>query len=198
MPGFATKKPRPRAGVSFFAYRGGMDANPLRWNFRAQCLLGFAACAALLAFALYTEFQLGLEPCPLCIFQRIAFATLGIVLLLAGLHAPGGARGRRAWGVLALLAVAVGLYVAGRHVWIQHLPADQVPMCGPSLDFLLDAMPVASVVRTVLTGSGECAVVDWTFLGMSMPEWSLLWFVVLGLWVVFAMLLPARNHDGRR
>ena len=164
-----------------------MNPNPLRWSFRQQCLAGFLACAALIAFALYSQFQLGLLPCPLCIFQRVAFAALGLVFLLAGLHAPRGAGGRRTYGVLALVAAAAGLYVAGRHVWIQHLPADQVPMCGPDLGFLLDAMPVASVIRTVLTGAGECAKVDWTFLGLSMPEWSLGWFVALTLWVLVVM-----------
>jgi disulfide bond formation protein DsbB len=175
-----------------------MNANPLRWTFRAQCLLGFAVCAALLAFALYTEKYLGLVPCPLCIFQRIGFIALGVVFLLAGLFAPRGAGGRRAWGVLALLVVAAGLYVAGRHVWIQHLPADQVPMCGPTLDFLLEAFPLTSVIRTVLTGSGECARVAWTFLGMSMPEWSLVWFVLLGAWAAWAMLLPGKDRRGQR
>jgi disulfide bond formation protein DsbB len=121
-----------------------------------------------------------------------------VVFLLAGLFAPRGGGARRAWGVLALVLVAAGLYVAGRHVWIQHLPADQVPMCGPSLDFLLDAFPLTSVVRTVLTGSGECAKVDWTFLGMSMPEWSLVWFALLGLWAVIAMLAPGRTRRGQR
>ena len=168
-----------------------MDTNPIRWTFRAQCLIGFLACAALISFALYTQYYQALVPCPLCIFQRVAFAVLGLVFLLAGLHAPRGTGARRAWGVLALVAVAAGTYVAGRHVWIQHLPADQVPMCGPDLGFLLDAMPVASVIRTVMTGAGECAKVDWTFLGLSMPEWSLAWFVVLAIWVCATMF---RRH----
>lgn len=159
----------------------------MRWSFRAQCLLGFAVCAALLGFALYTQLHGGLQPCPLCIFQRIAFAALGLVFLVAGLHAPSGAGGRRAYGVLALLAAGLGMAIAGRHVWLQHLPPDQVPTCGPGLDYMLEAMPLSGVVRKVLTGSGECAKVDWTFLGLSMPEWSLLWFVLLALWVLLAM-----------
>lgn len=159
----------------------------MRWSFRAQCLLGFAVCAALLGFALYTQLRGGLQPCPLCIFQRIAFAALGLVFLVAGLHAPSGAGGRRAYGVLALLAAGLGMAIAGRHVWLQHLPPDQVPTCGPGLDYMLEAMPLSGVVRKVLTGSGECAKVDWTFLGLSMPEWSLLWFVLLALWVLLAM-----------
>lgn len=170
-----------------------MNLHPSRASFRAQFLLGFLACAALLAFAVFLQLHDGLEPCPLCIFQRVAFAALGLVFLLAGLHAPRGTGGRRAWGVLALVAAAAGLYVAGRHVWIQHLPADQVPMCGPDLGFLMEAMPVTSVIRTVLTGAGECAKVDWTFLGLSMPEWSLAWFVALALWVLVVMFRrPAR------
>jgi len=164
-----------------------MTMNPLRWSFRTRCLAGFAACAALLAFALYAQLHDGLQPCPLCIFQRVAFAVLGLALLAAGLHAPRGDRGRRGYGVLALLAATAGIAIAGRHVWLQHLPADQVPMCGPGLNYLLDAMPISGVIRTVLTGSGECAKVDWALLGLSMPEWSLAWFVLLALWVALTM-----------
>jgi disulfide bond formation protein DsbB len=168
-----------------------MTMNPLRWSFRARCLGGFAVCAALVAFALYAQLHDGLQPCPLCIFQRVAFAVLGLVLLVAGLHAPRGG-GQRTYGVLALLAAIAGAAIAGRHVWLQHLPADQVPMCGPGLNYLLDAMPIAGVIRTVLTGSGECAKVDWTLLGLSMPGWSLLWFVLLALWVVVSMFRRQR------
>lgn len=176
-----------------------MDANPFRWSFRAACFAGFAACALLIGYALYLQFHDFLEPCPLCIFQRIAFAALGIVFLLAGLHAPRGTAGRRTWGVLALLAAAAGIAVAGRHVWLQHLPAGQVPMCGPGLNFLMEAFPLSSVIRTVLTGSGECAKVDWTFLGLSMPEWSLAWFLLFAAWILLKMLLPkgTRRHGQR-
>ena len=167
--------------------------NPVRWSFRARCLLGFGVCAGLIAFALYTQLHDGLQPCPLCIFQRIAFAAIGLVLLLAGLHAPRGSGGRRVYGVLALLAAAVGIGIAGRHVWLQHLPPDQVPTCGPGLDYLLEAMPLAGVVRKVLTGSGECALVDWRFLGLSMPEWSLLWFVLLAAWIALTMFRRRRR-----
>jgi disulfide bond formation protein DsbB len=165
---------------------------------RLANLAGFLLCAGLIAYAYHAQYDLNVEPCPLCIFQRVAFAALGLVLLLAGLHAPRGAGGRRAWGVLALLAAAAGIGIAGRHVWLQHLPADQVPMCGPGLEFLTEAMPLSSVIRTVLTGSGECAKVDWTFLGLSMPEWSLLWFVLLAAWVLATMLLPMKGGRVQR
>jgi disulfide bond formation protein DsbB len=160
--------------------------NPSRWSFRSQCFAGFAACVALVGFAIFSQFQWGLEPCPLCIFQRIAFAALALVLLVAGLHAPRGAGGRRVYGVLALVPVLVGIGIATRHVWLTHLPADQVPACGPPLSFMMEANPLTDVIRQVLTGSGECAKVDWTFLGLSMPAWSLLWFVLLGLLVLSA------------
>lgn len=165
-----------------------MNHNPFRWPFRAQFLLGFLLCAALIGFAYYTQYRElnPLDPCPLCIFQRIAFAALGLVLLAGGLHAPRSTGGRRAYGVLGLLAAAVGIAIAGRHVWLTHLPPDQVPACGPPLDFMIEASPLGDVIRKVLAGSGECAKVDWQFLGLSMPAWSLLWFVLLALWLAFA------------
>lgn len=154
-------------------------------SFRARFLLGFVVCAALLAYGFYLQLHDGLEPCPLCIFQRVAFAALGLVFLIGALHAPPG-KGRRVYGVLALLAAGGGIAIAGRHVWLQNLPPDQVPVCGPGLDYMLDAMPIAGVIRKVLTGSGECANVDWSFLGLSMPAWSLVCFVVLAGWAAFA------------
>ena len=87
------------------------------------------------------------------------------------------------WGVLALIPAFVGIGIAGRHVYLTHLPPDQVPSCGPPLDFMMDAFPLGDVIQQVLTGSGECAKVDWTFLGLSMPAWSLLWFVLLAAWI---------------
>lgn len=163
-----------------------MTAYPLRTSFRTQFLFGFAACAGLLGYAFYLQLHDGLEPCPLCIFQRVAFAALGVVFLVGGLHAPKGVGGRRRYGVLALLAALAGIAVAGNHVRLQHLPPDQVPACGPGLDYMLDAMPISGVIRKVMTGSGECANVDWSFLGLSMPAWSLVWFVLLAAWAWYA------------
>lgn len=160
--------------------------NPFRWSFRAQYLSGFFACVGLLAYALYAQYVDGLVPCPLCTFQRGAFVLLGLVFLIGGLHAPHAAGGRSTYGVLSLLAAGLGISIAGRHVWLQHLPADQVPACGPDLSFMMEAFPLSDVLRKVFTGSGECARVDWTFLGLSMPEWSLICFVVLALWALQA------------
>lgn len=162
--------------------------NPFRWSFRVQFLLGFAACLALLAYALYTQYYGGLLPCPLCTFQRGAFLALGLVFLLGALHAPRNRRARGAYSVLAALCAGVGVAIAGRHVWLQNLPADQVPACGPDLSYMMEAFPLADVLRKVFTGSGECAEVDWTFLGLAMPAWSLVWFVVLAAWALLAGL----------
>jgi protein dithiol:quinone oxidoreductase len=127
-----------------------------------------------------------LEPCPLCIFQRIAFFSLGIVFLLGALHGPAKAGWRRVYGVLALIAAGAGILVAGRHVWITHLPADQVPSCGAPFEFMRQTMGPLKLIQKVMTGSGECAKVDWTFLGLSMPAWSLIWLIALAVWAGYA------------
>ena len=159
-----------------------MTLNPMAWSFRSQMLFGAGCCFALIGYALYVQYHMLMMPCPLCIFQRIAFAALGLVGLVAAAHGPRAAGGRRAYGVLAVLVACLGASIAGRHVWIQHLPADQVPLCNSlGLDYMLGVMPVTDVVREVLTGSGECAKVDWTWLGVSMPGWTLLCFVLLGV-----------------
>ncbi|MBA3487572.1 MAG: disulfide bond formation protein B [Lysobacter sp.] len=155
-------------------------------SFRMLFLLGFLACAGLLGYAVYLQLHTGLEPCPLCIFQRVAFAALGLLFLIGALHAPRGAAARRAYGVLGWLAALAGIAVAGNHVRLQHLPPDQVPSCGPGLEYMMEVMPVTGVIRKVMTGSGECANVDWSFLGLSMPAWSLLWFLGLAVLVGYA------------
>jgi protein dithiol:quinone oxidoreductase len=143
--------------------------------------LGFLACAALMAYALYAQHVLGLPPCPLCIFQRVAVISVGVLFLLAAIHNP-GATGAKAYGGLIILAAALGIGIAGRHVWIQAQPPGTVPACGADLNFLMDIMPITEVVTKVLTGSGECGTVDWQFLGLSMPWWVLISLSVLGLW----------------
>lgn len=163
-----------------------MSANPFRWSFRAQFLLGFLACAGLIGFAIFSQFQWGLIPCPLCIFQRIAFAGVAVVGLIGGLHAPKGATGRRIYGVLALIPAGIGTYIAGKHVWLTTLPPDQVPECGPPLGFIWETNSFTQTISKVLNGSGECAKVDWNFLGLSMPAWSLAWFLLLTVWLLYA------------
>ncbi|HEX7992229.1 MAG TPA: disulfide bond formation protein B [Stenotrophomonas sp.] len=168
--------------------------NPLRWSFRAQCLLGLLTCAGLLAFAIYMQIQMGLEPCPLCIYQRIAFAAVGVLFLLGALHGPSSRGGRVGYGVLTFLAAVVGIGIAGRHVYVQLLPKDLGSSCGPPLSFLAETMGPFEVFRTVLTGTGDCGNIDWTFLGLSMPMWSLVWFVLLAGWALYAGLRTRKKR----
>ena len=141
---------------------------------------GFLVCLALLAYAYYAQFQLGLQPCPLCIFQRVGVIAVGVFFLLAALHGP-GATGRKIYGALAALSAVAGGAVAAWHVYLQNLPADRVPACGPGLDYMMDVFSFGETLRMVFTGSGECAVSDWSFLGLSMPAWVLVAFVVLAV-----------------
>jgi disulfide bond formation protein DsbB len=154
-------------------------------------LAGFAACAGLLAYAYFLQFSEGLEPCPLCIFQRVAFIAMGLLFLLAALHNPGRVGGR-IYALLLGVAGLAGTAIAGRHVWLQNLPPEQVPECGPGLEYMLEAFPLTDALRMAFTGSGECASVDWVFLGLSMPAWALLWLVGLALAGVVRNWLPDR------
>jgi len=146
---------------------------------RAWYLAVVLACAGLLGFALYLQHRMFLDPCPLCIFQRLAFMWIGAWALLASLHNPSGAA-RKVYATLVVLGAAMGAAVAGRHVWMQHLPPGEVPECGPGLSYLLETAPFLDVLKTVLLGDGNCAEVQWSFLGLSMPGWTLLWFLAVG------------------
>jgi protein dithiol:quinone oxidoreductase len=167
-------------------------------NRRLVNFAGFAACVALLAYALYAQFELGLEPCPLCIFQRIGVAALGVVFLLAALHHPRG-WGSRAYAVLIAAAALATIGVAARHVYVQHLPPGTLPSCGAPLGVLLKFTPLFDVIRKVLTGSGECSEVTWRFLGLAMPTWVLICAVILGGFGVAANVAsPRRANSSRR
>ena len=148
---------------------------------RAGNFIGVAACAALLGYAFYAQFVLHLEPCPLCIFQRVAVLGVGLLLLLAALHDP-GRTGARVYGVLIAIAALAGIAVSARHIWIQAQPPGTVAACGAGLDYMMEIMPLFDVVKKVLTGSGECGTIDWQFLGLSMPAWVLVWLLALGAW----------------
>lgn len=145
--------------------------------------------AALLAmlFALWLQHYQQLDPCPLCVFQRVAMTGVGLLALLAFLHGP-GRTGRRIYAGLTLLAALGGMAVAGRHVWLQHLPPEQVPACGPGLEYWLDTFPLHEVLAKVFRGSGECAVIDWAFLGLALPAWTLAAFMALGAVATWQLL----------
>jgi disulfide bond formation protein DsbB len=163
-------------------------------NYRFLSFIGFLACAGAMAFALYLEHVGGLEPCPMCVFQRVAMIATGLVFLLACVHAPSG-WGRKVYAGLVVLTAAAGTFIAGRHVWLQSLPEDQVPACGPTLDFLVDTMPMMEVVMTVLRGDGNCAIIDAQWLGLSLPAWTLVGFAALIFWAMISLWL-ARDRRG--
>jgi len=140
---------------------------------------GFLICAGLIAYALYAQFDLGLDPCPLCIFQRIGIAALGVIFLIAALHNP-RRWGARVYAVLLAIAALATVAVAARQLYIQHLPPGAIPSCGAPLSMMLKFMPLTAVIRKVLSGSGECGIVNWTFLRLAMPAWVLIWAVFLG------------------
>ena len=146
---------------------------------RRANLLGFAACAGALAFALFAQYGMGLVPCHLCIFQRVEVLALGVVFLLAALHDPGD-RGARMYALGIGLAALATLITAGRHVWIQMQPPGSVPGCGADLAFMLDVLPLMQVIMKVFKAGGECAKIDLSFLGISFPGWVFVFAVIVG------------------
>lgn len=155
---------------------------------RLVAFLLFLASVVGMAYALYLQHILNLEPCPLCIFQRVGLMVMGLFSLLLAIIHP-----KKRWAQLVLWAGSlIGILwsagVAARHVWLTYLPADEVPSCGPGLNYWMDTLPIMQVFQEVLSGSGECAVVDWTLFGLSIPEQSLIFFVLLilvhGWWLL--------------
>ena len=165
-----------------------MNWNPFAWPFRAQYLFGIFLCAAFMAYAIYEQFEMNVEPCPMCIFQRLAFIGMGIFFLAGGLHAP-GPKGRRVYASLVAICALIGAGVAINHLRMQFTPHD--PMmggCGPGLTYLLDSFPLTDALKKAFTGSGDCGDINWSFLGITMPGWCLIFLIALGagaLWAGF-------------
>lgn len=160
----------------------------LKLSYRQVHAILFLGSIVGMAFALYLQYVEGLIPCPLCVFQRVGLIFMGIFSLIALLHNPKIFLFRRGYSLLAFLSIAWSAGVAARHVWLQHLPPDKVPSCGAGLEYMMETFPILSVMRQVLTGSGECALIDWTFLGQSLPFWSLVFFgilAVIAIWQLF-------------
>lgn len=143
-------------------------------------LFGLLACAAMMGFALYAEHFLGLAPCNMCILQRLCVIALGGTFLLAAVH-DAGRLGARLWGVAILIVAAVGVAVAGRHVWMQAQPPGSLPSCGADFAALIEMMPVHQAIRKVLMGGGDCQAITWTLFGLSMPVWVVIALAALGL-----------------
>jgi protein dithiol:quinone oxidoreductase len=157
------------------------DSISNRWLYLAGALI----VAILFCSALYLQYVLRQDPCPLCMVQRVIFIAIGVLFFIAALHNAKRA-GAKVYSVLIALVALGGVGVASRHIWIQHLPADQIPACGPGLDFMLKHFPMSEVWQELMHGSGECAAKGWTFLTLGIPEWSLAWFVLLGVFAILA------------
>lgn len=171
----------------------GLDELNARQVFGALTLV----CAALLGYAFYAQHVLGLVPCPLCMFQRVAVIAFGVVCLLGALHGPRG-WGIRVYAALGIVVTGLGAAIAGRHVWLQSLPKDQLPSCAPPMDYMWNNLPFGNMLKTVMMTSGECANIDWTFLGFSMPAWTFAFFVLMAVaMIVLALFPPVRAIAAR-
>lgn len=161
---------------------------------RLAYFVGVLVCVGLMGAALYLQYVENQDPCPMCILQRVAYIGLIILFLAAAIHGPRG-KAATAYSTLIVLVAAAGGAVAARQVWLQHLPKELVPACGPGLEFLLRKFPLYDALSKVLAGSGECAEVGWRFLGLSIAGWSLVWFVLLALYAVYvAYRARVRTH----
>lgn len=141
--------------------------------------------AALLAYGYYLQYVQYLDPCPLCITQRL-FYYMGIGAAVLGLFAAASIGWQKFTGVLVMLAAVGGLITAGRQIWLQHLPPEKVPECGPGLQYWLDTKPMFQTLQLLFKGDGNCAEVVWSFLGLSIAGWSALWFLTMlltGIWI---------------
>lgn len=158
---------------------------------RLWFLFSGLACAAMLAWALYKQHVDFLDPCPLCILQRLVFMWIGVLGLVAAIHGP-GKTGQWIFGLLLMAGGLVGMGLAGRHVWLQNLPAGEISDCGMGLNYMLDTMPILDVVREVFYGAGECGEVLWTFLGISIPGWAFIWFAIFTIGTLGVLIFS--NH----
>ncbi|MDD2775417.1 MAG: disulfide bond formation protein B [Gallionella sp.] len=156
---------------------------------RILYLIGALVVAGLMGFGFYLQYVKHQDPCPLCMVQRVIFIAIMVSFIVATLHHP-MKTGQRIYAALIGMLSLSGIAVASRHIWIQHLPKDQVPACGPGLDYMLETMPMANVLKELMHGSGECAAKGWTFLTLGIPEWSLLCYIALGIW---AVMIAVRN-----
>lgn len=150
----------------------------VKFNPRVWFFWGFLGCVFLLGMGAYFQLVDGLEPCPLCISQRIGILLTGLCFLVAVIHNP-GTRGIKIYAVVGALSALCGGAVSARHIWIQHLPPDKVPECGPGLEYVFQNFPLSATIKLMLNGSGDCAEVNWQFLGFSMPAWTLAAFLLL-------------------
>ncbi|KZN15210.1 disulfide bond formation protein DsbB [Marinomonas sp. TW1] len=145
---------------------------------RFHGLIAFIAFA-LLGVAFYMEYEMGLEPCPLCMLQRIMFFGVGVISLISALLDSVKIRRVCAW--LVVVFSILGAALAIRHLYLQHLPEDQLPACLPGLSYMFEVFPWQEIMQAMIMGTGECGDVVWTFMGLSIPGWTLVAFVAMAI-----------------
>jgi disulfide bond formation protein DsbB len=148
-------------------------------NRRLLNLAGFLACAGMMGFALYAQYVLFLEPCPMCVFQRVATIAVGLVFLIAG------QTGSRIYALFIAVFAGIGVGIATWHVRLQMMPADEVPSCGPGFEYIMDNFALFDALGMIFKGSGECAEVVWSLLGLSMPSWVIIGLGGLGIFGIW-------------
>ena len=151
-----------------------------------------AACLLLLAYGYYLQYFQDQDPCPLCLVQRGFYYACAAVFLAGAIHGSGA----MAYSIAGSVVALGGAGVAARQVWLQHLPAAQVPACGPDLFYMMQNFPLGRTIEKLFTGSGQCAEVKWRFLGLSIAEWSLACFLAIALyalWVGFRQRSPNQS-----
>ncbi|MDE0743698.1 MAG: disulfide bond formation protein B [Woeseiaceae bacterium] len=157
-------------------------------NTQKLYLIGFLTCLMMMVYALYAEHQLLLTPCPLCVLQRLAVTITGVLFLIAALHNPKSIK-RYIYSALILGSSLSGVGVAGWHVYLQNLPIDKVPSCGPGFDYLIGNFPLSDALLLIFSGSGECALIDWSFMMLSMPTWVVIFCLGLAALNIFASII---------
>lgn len=150
------------------------------------------ACVALDAYAiLYMQEELGLEPCPMCVLSRYTFIAIGVVSLIAAIHGPrGGAL--KAYATVVTVLAAIGIGISARHSYLQHFPP-KIETCGADLGFMVQNLPLSKAFPKIFAGTGSCTAVDWTFLGLSIPEWAGVWFALIAAAVLWLAFVRARR-----
>lgn len=158
-----------------------MQQNSIRSHF----MLGLLACVFMLCISYYFQYFMHLDPCPLCLAQRFTVILFSCVFIIGFIHNP-ISYGRRIYGLILTCLSVLALLISGRHIWLQHLPKDKIPECGPGLEHWLNTLPPNEVIQKLMKGSGECAEVSWTLAGLSIPEWS---FILFTLFLIFSLKL---------
>ena len=162
-------------------------------SLRLYSFIPFLASVLMLAYAYYEQYVDFLDPCPLCLAQRFVIMLLGFLFLLTLIYPPRNLF-RKVFGFVIALVSIGGAAISARHVYLQHLPPDEVPACGPGLEYMLQTLPLGEVFHNLFKGSGECAEIVWRFMGLTMPAWTLITFIGFVFYTILWSLLKKKEN----